>query len=104
MVQSHPRPVDIAREHDFGDESQVRLALIEMQGVPEHELHQCVLGFECRPEWSRAAGLSKAELDRLAQQAIHDLAMKTTRWAVSIGAVAAIAGAIIGALLQAYLA
>lgn len=103
MVQSHPRPVDIAREHDFGDDAQIPLALSKMRDVPEHELHQCIFGFELRPEWSRAAGLSKAELDRRAQQATEDLSKKTTRFSVIIGASAGISGTIIGALLQAYL-
>ncbi|VCU61556.1 hypothetical protein EPIB2_633 [Tritonibacter mobilis] len=51
-----------------------------------------------------AAGLCHAELNRRAQAATHDLAMKTTRWAASIGATAGIAGAIIGAILTAILA
>lgn len=103
MVQSHPRPVDIARNHDFGDDAQIILALSEMRDVPEHELHQCILGFELRPEWSRAAGLSKAELDRRAQQEAENLATKTTRFSVIIGALAGISGAIIGAIIQAKL-
>lgn len=104
MVQSHPRPVDIARKHNFGDDAQIILALSEMRDVPEHELHQCILGFELRPEWSRAAGLSKAELDRRAQQATEDLTTRTTRFSVITGALSVVLGAIIGAVIQANLA
>lgn len=50
-------------------------------------------------DWGLVKAFSQVELERRTQHASERLALKTTRWSTAIGAISAIAGAMIGAVL-----
>ncbi|NSY36856.1 hypothetical protein [Leisingera sp. ANG59] len=56
-----------------------------------------------KADWGLIKAFSQVELERRTQRASEKLALKTTRWSTVTGAVAAIAGAIIGAVLTVFL-
>ncbi|WP_065332157.1 hypothetical protein [Tritonibacter mobilis] len=54
-------------------------------------------------EWIPVKGAAQAEIDRRAQEATKELAMKTTRWSVGVGGLVALIAAVVGAVVGACL-
>lgn len=85
-------------------ELEVKEVLDRLSNVLDQDLYGTLLVKANTKEWDKSKAAAQAELDRRGRAEAERLAMKTTRWSVGVGGtvaiVAAIAGAIVGAMLS----